>query len=164
MIFVTVGTQLPFDRLVRAIDNIAPELAVPVFAQVGKSTYEPRNIEWSAVVDAANFNSLMAKVTTVVAHAGIGTIISAQESGKPLVLMPRQASKGEHRNDHQMATVQSLCGRRGIYVAHDERELLDLLLKSDLAPPATNEMAVERAGLISAVNTRLLSSVTKPNQ
>jgi hypothetical protein len=47
VIFVTVGTQLPFDRLIEAIDAIAPSLNEPIFAQTGKSTYGPRNIEWS---------------------------------------------------------------------------------------------------------------------
>ena len=34
MIFVTIGTQLPFDRLIKIIDEMAPELKEDVVAQV----------------------------------------------------------------------------------------------------------------------------------
>ena len=37
--------------------------------------------------------------------------------------MPRRADLGEHRNDHQLATVEKLSGRPGILVAADENEL-----------------------------------------
>ena len=33
MIFVTVGMQLPFDRLLQAVDEIAPRLGKRVVAQ-----------------------------------------------------------------------------------------------------------------------------------
>jgi UDP-N-acetylglucosamine transferase subunit ALG13 len=34
----------------------------------------------------------------------MGTILSAAELGKPVILMPRRAKFGEHRNDHQQDT------------------------------------------------------------
>lgn len=110
MIFVTVGTQLPFDRLVQDLDAIAPELSVPIFAQTGVSTYVPKNFEATPMVSSSEFNALMTKVSIIVGHAGIGTIISAQKHGKPLILVPRKAALREHRNDHQLATVNSLRG------------------------------------------------------
>ena len=33
MIFVTIGTQTPFDRLIKIIDNIALEINEPIIAQ-----------------------------------------------------------------------------------------------------------------------------------
>ena len=107
MIFVTVGTQLPFDRLIRYIDAIAPDLPASVFAQIGMTAYRPKNIEWSALVSKTAFNAMMDRTSVIVGHAGIGTIIAAQQHAKPLVLMPRLASRHEHRNDHQIATVRS---------------------------------------------------------
>jgi len=151
VIFVTVGTQLPFDRLIRFIDDIAPDLTEPVFAQTGASTYVPRNIEWAAMVSAKEFSDLMAKVSVIVAHAGIGTIISAQRDIKPLILMPRLASQNEHRNDHQVATVKSLKGRSGIYIANTQDELR-ALLTSKLAAPDALQSSTSRERLISAVS------------
>lgn len=150
MIFVTVGTQLPFDRLIRYIDEIAPDLDEPVFAQTGVSTYVPRNIEWSQMVNGARFNELMSEVRLIIGHAGIGTILAAQKRAKPLVLVPRLAAQREHRNDHQVATINSLRGRSGIYVAHTEAELRHLLSQS-LAGPNAVQSDVARARLIAAV-------------
>lgn len=38
MILATVGMQLGFDRLIKAMDALAPGLGQPVIAQVGKGT------------------------------------------------------------------------------------------------------------------------------
>lgn len=152
MIFVTVGTQLPFDRLVQYVDAIAPDLEEPVFAQIGdKSTYKPKNIKFSNLVSAAEFDEMMEDVSVIVGHAGIGTIIAALKHSKPLVLMPRLASLNEHRNDHQVATVNSLASRRGIYLAQTEIELKALLLKK-LSPPDPAEAMASRSRLIAAVS------------
>ena len=47
----------------------------------------------------------MDAAAAIVAHAGMGTILTALETGKRLLVMPRRAALGEHRNDHQLATV-----------------------------------------------------------
>ncbi len=60
----------------------------------------------------------------LVAHAGMGSIITALERGKPILVMPRRADLGEHRNDHQMATAERLLAQGRIAVAFDEMELL----------------------------------------
>jgi UDP-N-acetylglucosamine transferase subunit ALG13 len=143
VIFVTVGTQLPFDRLIEAIDTIAPTLDEPVFAQTGTSTYVPRNIEWSARIRALEVDTLFAKARVVVAHAGIGTILTCQRVGRPVILFPRMAVHGEHRNDHQLATVSQMEGRPGIHVARTVEDLR-ALLAGDLPPPPRN--AVVPAG------------------
>lgn len=44
MIFVTVGTQLPFDRLIEMVDEAAPELDQEIFAQTGSGKYIPKTL------------------------------------------------------------------------------------------------------------------------
>ena len=51
MILVTVGTQGPFDRLVKTVDQWAqqhPEW--PCFAQIGPSEYDPQGMPFAALV------------------------------------------------------------------------------------------------------------------
>jgi UDP-N-acetylglucosamine transferase subunit ALG13 len=125
MIFVTVGTQLPFDRLVRTVDEWAKRNGrTDVVAQIGKARCVPIAMESYAFLDAARFQTLFEAAEIVVAHAGMGTIISALKSGKPLLVMPRQARYGEQRNDHQMATALSFRQLGYINTAMDERELV----------------------------------------
>lgn len=124
MIFVTVGAQLPFDRLVRAVDLWAEEnRAIKVFAQTGKGKYRPRYIEYIDFLSPPDFESRVRAAHCIVGHAGIGTIITAMEYAKPLLVMPRDATLGEHRNNHQMDTARRFAPRQHIEVAYNEEEL-----------------------------------------
>jgi UDP-N-acetylglucosamine transferase subunit ALG13 len=128
VIFVTVGGQLPFDRLVHAVDQWATQQQrADVFAQIGKSTSPPKHIQWQRFLSPPDFQSKAREAQVIIAHAGMGSILTALEFGKPIVLMPRRAHLGEHRNDHQWATVQHLSKDVGVVVATDEDELLDQL-------------------------------------
>ncbi|MGB3808118.1 MAG: glycosyltransferase [Erythrobacter sp.] len=137
MILVTVGMQLGFDRLIAAMDALARDLDEEVVAQTGKGTYTPRHMEARASIAPGEFEQLVTRSKVIVSHAGIGTVLTAQRMSRPIVLMPRRANLGEHRNDHQLATVDKLAMRSGIFVAMDESELAariaDGLAASDTA-------------------------------
>jgi UDP-N-acetylglucosamine transferase subunit ALG13 len=137
LIFVTVGTQLPFDRLIEAVDRWADANGRnDVVAQVGNSSYRPRRIETRQFLEAAEFQALQRQAELLIAHCGIGSMVSALEAGQPILMLPRRASKGEHRNDHQWATAQGLKGLKGVHIAMDEEELLHFLNHPQLLSPA----------------------------
>jgi UDP-N-acetylglucosamine transferase subunit ALG13 len=128
VIFVTVGTQLPFDRLISAVDEWAGAAAGRnVFAQIGPARFEPRHIEHARFISPQTYSERMRAATAVVAHAGMGTILSALELGKPLLIVPRRAELGEHRNDHQLATAHRLADLGRVNVAFDETGLPEKL-------------------------------------
>lgn len=124
MIFVTVGSQEPFDRLIRAVDEWARLRArSDVFAQIASSSFSPRHIEFTQFIEPADFNRIIRQARVIVAHAGMGSIISALELGKPIVVMPRRADFRETRNDHQVATAERFGAQGRIIVANDEQDL-----------------------------------------
>lgn len=128
MIFATVGTQLPFDRMIRAIDKWNKKQEVSSgFAQVGLGGYSPASLEFSETLKPSQFAKQIAKCKVIVSHAGMGTILTALQLAKPIIVMPRQSSLGEHRNDHQLATVENLRGINGIHIADNEKELATAL-------------------------------------
>ena len=131
MIFVTTGTQLPFPRMIDTVARIAAEMNEEIIAQVGPDE-TPRDFETHATLNPAKFTELFSTARVVVAHAGIGSILSAKKFGKPVILMPRRHDLGEHRNDHQMATAREVEGRPGVHVAWDEDQLRGFLRKPDL--------------------------------
>lgn len=136
MIFLTVGTQLAFDRLVRSVDQWAsanPD--VPVFAQTGPGAYSPKSMSHSDFLKPHELKKKMEEADLIVAHAGMGTIISALQMQKPIVVLPRRAALGEHRNDHQLATAKWLGTKHGIRVAWSESEIADLLDGRSAIPP-----------------------------
>ena len=128
MIFVTVGAQLPFNRLVRIVDEWARLSGrSDVFAQIGKTNWKPSYIQSTAFLKPDKFRSMIESADIVIAHAGMGSIISALEYSKPILVMPRKASLGEQRNDHQIATARRFLEMKYVSVAFDEKELQEKL-------------------------------------
>jgi UDP-N-acetylglucosamine transferase subunit ALG13 len=109
--------QLAFDRLIEAMDRLAPGLSGPVIVQTGKGRYVPQNMEAREEIAPDEFGALVAQAEVLVSHAGIGSILTAARLGKPIVLLARRADLREHRNDHQIATAPKLAGRPGILIA-----------------------------------------------
>lgn len=164
MILLTVGTQLPFDRLVAIVDRLAPDLPEPIFAQVGHGQYRPANMDYRPFVPPIDFERYIADCTLLISHAGIGTMVMAQKHRKPMILFPRRAVLDEHRNDHQLATVRALDGRPGIRIAYDEDDVARLAAVPH-RPPEIDDILPERerlrasiAGLITAEQRRLSRS------
>ena len=132
MIFVTVGSADPFDRMISAVDEWAGSRGrCDVFAQVGKSNYKPRFIETVQFLTPKDFKCHINGAKLIVAHAGIGSIVAALEVGTPIIIMPKWARLGEHRNEHQVATARYFSGRTGITVADDGEDLKRKLDQSD---------------------------------
>ncbi len=127
MIFVTVGTQLPFDRLVGAIDTWAENKKTEIFAQTGVTPHKPKHIQHAEFITPDEADQMFRKASLIVSHAGVGSILSALKYKKPILILPRRASLGEHRNEHQLATAKWVGSRNGIRVAWNESELVDAL-------------------------------------
>lgn len=128
MIFVTVGSQMPFDRFTRAVDDWASRCATDsVFAQIGKGKYIPRHMQWCRLLSTTDYRRKIFESRLVIAHAGMGTIITALELGKPILVMPRLGKLNETRNDHQVDTAKQLAESGCITVAMNETELIDTL-------------------------------------
>lgn len=124
MILVTVGTELPFDRLIQTVDAWARETGrTDVLAQIGAGGWKPTFIQSREFIEPPEFRTALAAADLVIAHAGMGTILSTLRAGVPLLVMPRRASLGEHRSEHQLATAHRLSALKGIAVAADELEL-----------------------------------------
>lgn len=137
MIFLTIGTQLPFDRLVQSVDDIAGDIDEPIVAQIGEATYVPQHMKAQGSFIPREFDEAVRGCRILVSHAGIGSVLTAQRLAKPIIIFPRQASFGEHRNDHQLATCQQLEGRPGIYVARTADDLRQLITSQTLKGPNT---------------------------
>jgi exopolysaccharide biosynthesis glucuronosyltransferase PssE len=124
-IFVTVGTQLPFDRLIVSVDVWAAGQSAEhsLFAQVGEQGYRPAHMEFAEVLEPTEFKQRVLWADVLVAHAGMGSILTALQYGKPILVMPRQGRLKEHRNDHQVATAQRFREMGKVAVAMDENEI-----------------------------------------
>ena len=129
MIFLTVGAQMPFDRLVRLVDCWASSRSdVEVVAQIGKSSYRPEGFRRTfRLMSPTHYRVCVERSSLLVSHAGMGTILTAERHHKPLIIFPRQGALRETRNDHQGTTAEKLRGRGWLHVAMNAEELLSHL-------------------------------------
>jgi len=120
-----VGTLFPFDRLVRAVDDAvaAGIIKDQVFAQVGRTSYAPKNMEYAEVLDKHSFDKKVADAEHLISHAGIGSITIALEHNKPLLVMPRMKRYKEHVNDHQVGTARKFEELGHLLVVYDAEDL-----------------------------------------
>ena len=125
MIFLTVGTQFPFDRFIRAVDNIFDQGLIDeeIFAQIGETSYKPRNFESVASLEKKVFDECFKKASSVMSHAGVGTITVALKNHKPLLVMPRMKRYKEHVNDHQVPTAKKFEELGHILAVYDVKDL-----------------------------------------
>jgi UDP-N-acetylglucosamine transferase subunit ALG13 len=132
MIFLTIGSHEPFDRLVQAVDEWSSYTAQTheIVAQVvspASGAYIPKNFEMIPHLSPRNYEELILQADLIVSHAGMGSILTAFTHGKPIVIMPRRGHLRETRNDHQYTTIKNLKERPGLFIAEDETELSDVI-------------------------------------
>jgi len=148
MIFVTVGTDQPFDRMVKVVDAWAAECGrTDIFAQIGDGGWEPKSIRFANFLTPVEFKEYFSAARVIIAHAGMGTILTALHHGKPILVMPKLARLGEHRNEHQLATARRMMSMGNVTVAFDEAELREkldhideLLPKEKIGPIASGSL------------------------
>jgi len=123
MIFVAVGTQFPFDRLIRFMDEWAAENNEEVIAQIAGGDYKPKHIQFERFMDVEQYKKNIQDASVFVSHAGMGNIISAKELQTPIIVINRQFKLGEHRNDHQADGLKWMGKLDGVYAATTQDEL-----------------------------------------
>lgn len=154
-LLLTVGAQMPFDRLVCAMDGWAathPE--VRVVAQVGDSAHVASHLRASPFLAPEAFDRACDDADAIVGHAGIGTLFAAFERGKPVLVMPRRAELRETRNDHQIATAKRFGARDSVVVVWDETELaagLETLLVRVRSGSRMREPSLRQGPLFDAI-------------
>ena len=131
MIFVTVGSMLPFDRMISEVDSwAATHRHEPLHAQIGNGSYEPRNMEWCRMLGPGDFANRVARSSVTISHAGMGTVLTALEFGTPLLLFPRRADHREHTTDHQLHTARWLAEKAGIAIINDASNIDGAIVKA----------------------------------
>ena len=132
MIFIAVGSQLPFDRLIRYIDEWAKNTDQKIIAQIGDATYMPKNMEYKKFINNDEFNQLIHDASVFISHAGMGNIFSAKEQKTPIIVLNRQYKLNEIRNNHQADGLAWMAEIDGVYTASTKEELIQCLERTDL--------------------------------
>ena len=120
MIFASVGSMLPFDRLVMAVDEwAAANPSEEVFLQIGRGEYEPKHAPFVRMMPHTEYRRRLDECDLFVAHVGMGSILQSLETRKQLLMMPRLASLKEHTTDHQLHTAARFRDTEGLMIVDD---------------------------------------------
>lgn len=114
-VVVTLGTMRDFSfrRAVLGIHETLQELApgAEVLWQTGPTPIRDLGIDGRDLVPAAELTRAVASADLVIAHAGVGSALTALDAGKVPVLLPRQSAFHEHVDDHQLLIADALAQR-----------------------------------------------------
>jgi UDP-N-acetylglucosamine transferase subunit ALG13 len=121
-VVVTLGTlHFDFRRLVDNVRRVLPEDAL-VLWQVGGTDPAGLGERAHAFMPEHELLAAMRDADLVIAHAGVGSALTALEAGKAPVLVPRRAAHREHVDDHQEQIARELL-ERGLAVSCEADEL-----------------------------------------
>lgn len=126
MIFVTVGSQkFQFNRLLEEIDRLIEKKIITekVFAQIGVSTYKPKNYEYVDFMSQQEFQNYMEEANTIITHGGTGVIVNAVKKGKKVIAIPRLVQYKEHVDDHQVQLINEFKELKFIEPVYEINEL-----------------------------------------
>lgn len=140
MIFVIMGMEVhPFDRLARAVDELASTDAVgeDFFVQLGTCKFEPRHAAFERFLSFGDVCTHIRRASVAVTHAGAGSTLLCVEQGKHPVLVPRRSSRGEHVDEHQLPFAEKMAGAGLATVVRETEELPAAIAatRSRSAPP-----------------------------
>jgi UDP-N-acetylglucosamine transferase subunit ALG13 len=162
VIFVTIGTSEPFDRLVRAV--IALDTSEPVVVQAGDSALGDvfPALETHAYLPFAELVQLMGECRVVVMHAGVGSVLTAIRAGKRPVVVPRLRRYGEAVDDHQVAFAHKLRESGAAVVVEDLARLRPALSEAAASEPVQIGASVLGAAVRDRVEAALGSKLPSP--
>lgn len=120
LIFVTVGSRnYPFDRLFKKLDELYENgtLKEKMFAQIGTSTYKPKNYEYKDFISPEEFDECIKKADIVVTHGASGSIMKALNADKKVIAVTRLEKYGEHINNHQIQNNEAFASNNYVIMA-----------------------------------------------
>lgn len=133
MIFVVLGTQkFQLNRLLKTLDQYVEEgkLQEEILAQIGYSDYLPKRYQYVDFLDKEDFDKTIEKADVVISHSGVGSIITAMNANKPVIVYPRLAKYREHVDDHQLEIAHAFAKKKYVLCCDEEDSLLEKIKQS----------------------------------
>lgn len=111
------------------IDELIEEKIITekVLAQSGYSSYEPINYQTFDFKPEGEMSNIIKESDILITHAGVGTITTALQLRKKVVVMPRLKQYGEHVDDHQIEIAEAYYQKGYIALANNKEKLVDIL-------------------------------------
>lgn len=135
LIFVTLGNDKhKFPRLLDQINLLSNQIKDQKFIvqaghtefRAGKNTFSKR------FFDKETFYNNIREASTVISHAGAGTLIKLVQEGKKPIVVPRLSNFNEHLNNHQLEIANEFRNRNLCYLVNKIEDLNTQLIHKSL--------------------------------
>ena len=117
------------------MDTIAEKLNEEVVMQIGNTQYEPKNARYFKFESTEKMDQLYSEARIIVCHAGVGSLMTSLEKGKPVIAVPRSSDLGEVIDNHQFEISRELENEGRINVANTLEDLERYLLEVKCVAP-----------------------------
>ena len=96
MIFITTGSSLPHDELIKKIDDLKTigYIKDKVYAQIGNGKYIPNHMKWLRFV--GNMEETYKHANIIISNCGAGTIMENVIHGRKLIVVKNPEVSGGH--------------------------------------------------------------------
>ena len=129
IIFVAVGTHPEgFDRLIRRLDEIAPQVKDKIVIQRGFTKYVPKNCESFEFTE--DMDSYYKRARLAILQSATSLLEFVLKYDKPVITVPRQVKFKEHLNDHQVEFGEFFSKKTGIACIIDMNDLTAEMLNN----------------------------------
>ena len=135
MILVLFGTnRYPFDRLAKAVENLAENSPEEVIVQLGYTFYHPHHVKSFDFLPRQDLLSLISRADVVITHGGFATISDCLGLQKKIIAFPRRNDGVEcyDSGSGQEEIVRQLEKEGKLVGVYDERDLPGALEKARL--------------------------------
>ena len=147
MIFVCVGSRkYQFNRLFVELDKLCEEgiIKEEVFAQIGTSTYKPKNFKYKDFLSPEEFEEKMKTADIVISHGASGSIMKALNLRKKVIVVTRLERYGEHINDHQIQNNEAFASNKYVLAVYEMKDLGNAIIQyyegtADIVPWENND-------------------------
>lgn len=132
MIFVIAGTdKKPFNRLIKAVDEIAKLNQYDFLIQKGYSTYSPNHCKYFDFCKNEDFLSYTESADLIISQVGFGSIGHCIKFNKPVILVPKEHKYGESSDkQYELAEYMAaehdsiICIRDVLLLSHTIEQLI----------------------------------------
>ena len=96
LIFITLGTVLPYDDLIKMVDSLKALLKLndKIYAQIGNGKYIPKYMTYLRFV--GNMDEVYKRADIIISTCGAGTILENVVHGRKLIVVNNPGITGGH--------------------------------------------------------------------
>lgn len=111
------------------LDNLCIEgkIKEEIFAQIGNSDYEPKNYTYVKFLNRELFEKKIKDSSLVITHSGVGSIITAINADKPVIVYPRLSKYHEHVDNHQLEIAEAFVRKNFVLLCGENDNLCNLI-------------------------------------